>query len=111
MSTTDLMAPITVDAYLSDGTPCKITADTFHADRLNLTGAVVEEFIDGNGSPVLIIIEDGIGTKFLSDKDNAGVSLPALVFGRKHMVTYKSSDLFDVRMANFTTQKQLNTYK
>lgn len=111
MNTNDLMAEVTVEGRLRDGGKCTIKANRINADNLHLEDGLFHPFEREDGSKILYMLEDGEGTSLMSDGDNKGVSLPALVVGRKNMVGYISDDVFDVRQSNLITTKQKNTFR
>ena len=107
MSTVDeMMKEVEVSGRLRDGGTCTVKANKMHAERLNLEGGLFHPFERADGTTILFMLEDGDGTVFTSPSNKKGVSLPALIWGKKGKVSYVDNNPFNNTMMNFDSRKE-----
>ena len=109
--TAELMREVEVTGKLRDGGECTVKANKMHADRLCLEGGLYHPFERSDGTVILYILEDGCGNVYTSPSNKKGVSLPALIWRRKNVVSYVDKDPFNNTLANFDTQKEVKRKK
>lgn len=105
-ATYPMMDELEVIVRLRDGGHALLTALRQDIERLHLEDAVVHPFFkEEDESRELYILEGGDGKEYFSDNGNKGVSLPALVIGKKNYVGILG-DVFDMRHRNLGTKKK-----
>ena len=99
-----LMQHTQVQGTLRNGRPCSILVNRFHAKKHHLEGGVYHHFVRPDGSEVLFILEDGVGTTF-PNTTQLGISVVGLITGLKNRFGFKNGNAFDITYDNLLPTK------